>query len=131
MSPFTQNQRYERIVLIMQEQVHMSSQSPDVSRYAPAPVVTRHERTFPGPWSVNQILQGYRVLDANHRVLVYVVTSDHDTGEQSGGLTLEEAGRIARVISSLPELIPDAPRGRTKWSLWKSIRGSTEQRDLR
>ena len=104
------------------------------SRDYPAPILhdeARDERTFPGPWSIDQIPQGYRVLDANHRVLVYVVTSDHDTGEQSGGLTLEEAGRIARVISSLPELIPDAPRGRTKWSLWKSIRGSTEQRDLR
>ena len=33
----------------------------------------RDERTFPGPWSVDQIPQGYRVFDANHRVLAYVV----------------------------------------------------------
>ena len=103
----------------------------DVSRDAAAPVVAGHERTFPGPWSVNQIPQGYRVLDANHRVLAYVVTSDQDTKEQSRGLTLEEARRIARVISSLPDLIPEAPRDRTKWSLWKSMRGSTEHQDLR
>ena len=98
------------------------------SRDYPDPVVASDERTFPGPWSVNQIPQGYRVLDANHRVLAYVVTSDQDTREQSGGLTLEEARRIASVISSLPDLITEAPKGRAKWSLWKSIRGSTELR---
>jgi hypothetical protein len=83
----------------------------------------RDERTFPGPWSVNQIPQGYRVLDANHRVLAYVVTDDKDTKNKSS-LTLEEAWRIARVISSLPDLIPESPTRRTKWSLWKSMRGS-------
>jgi hypothetical protein len=82
------------------------------------------ERTFPGPWSVDQIPQGYRVFDANHRVLAYVVTGDQGTKDHSGGLTLEEARRIARVISSLPDLITDPLKGRTKRSLWKSMRGS-------
>jgi hypothetical protein len=31
------------------------------------------ERTFPGPWSFDEIPQGYRVLDANRRVIAYVV----------------------------------------------------------
>jgi hypothetical protein len=97
------------------------------SRDYPAPVLRdafRDERTFPGPWSVNQIPQGYRVLDANHRVLAYVVTSDQSTKDQSGGLTLEEARRIACVISSLPDLITESPTGRTKRSWWKSMRGA-------
>src|SRR6516164_3737975 len=63
------------------------------------------ERTFPGPWRVDRIPQGYRVFDANHHVLAYVVTADQGTKDASGGLTLEEARRIARVISSLPDLI--------------------------
>jgi hypothetical protein len=84
----------------------------------------RDDRTFPGPWNIDQIPQGYRVLDANHRVLAYVVTSDQGTKHQSGGLTPEEARRIARVISSLPDLITESPAGRTKRSWWKSMRGS-------
>jgi hypothetical protein len=79
-----------------------------------------NQRTFPGPWSVDQIPQGYRVLDANHHVLAYVVTSDEGTKDQCGGLTLEEARRIARVISSLPDLITEFPMGRTKRSWWNS-----------
>jgi hypothetical protein len=75
--------------------------------------VGRDERTFPGPWSVDQIPQGYRVFDANHRVLAYVVTGDHGTKNHSAGLTLEEAQRIARVISSLPDLITEPLTGRT------------------
>jgi hypothetical protein len=82
-----------------------------------------NERTFPGPWSAEKISQGYRVLDAKQRVLAYVVTADQDTKNQPEGLTLEEARRIARVISSLPDLIPEAPTGRTKQSWWQSIRG--------
>jgi hypothetical protein len=81
------------------------------------------ERTFPGPWSVDQIPQGYRVFDANRRVLAYVVTGDHGTNNHSEGLTLEEARRIARVISSLPDLIPESPAGPIKRSWWKSMRG--------
>lgn len=95
----------------------------------PAPVwaddAATNERTFPAPWSFDQIPQGYRVLDANHRVLAYVVTGDQTPSEKSGGLTLEEAWRISRVISSLPELITGPRRGRTKRSwFWKSMRGS-------
>src|SRR5947209_7588549 len=97
------------------------------SRDYPAPVFDcgagRSGRTFPGPWSVDQIPQGYRVLDANHRVLAYVVTGDQGTKDHS--LSLEETQRIARVISSLPDLIEERPTGLTKRSWWKwPVRGS-------
>jgi len=85
---------------------------------------SRDERTFPGPWSVDQIPQGYRVFDANRRVLAYVVTGDQGTKNHSGGLTLEEARRIARVFSSLPDLITAPPTRRIKRSWWKSVCGS-------
>jgi hypothetical protein len=85
----------------------------------------RDERTFPGPWSVDQIPQGYRIFDANRRVLAYVVTGDQGTKNHSEGLTLQEAGRIARVISSLPDLITPSPNRRIKRSWWKSVRGSS------
>ena len=84
----------------------------------------RDERTFPSPWNVDQISQGYRVLDAKHRVLAYIVTGDQGTEDETGGLTLEEARRIARVIASLPDLIIKGPSGRTKRSWWTSIRRS-------
>jgi hypothetical protein len=54
-------------------------------------------------------------------VLAYVVAGG-PSKEQSAGLTLEEARRIARVIASLPNLILKAPTGRTKRSWWTSIR---------
>jgi hypothetical protein len=100
------------------------------SREYPAPVFAceagREDRTFPGPWSVDQIPQGYRVVDANHQILAYVVTGDQNTKQNSGELSLEEARRIARVISKLPDLITGPRSGRTKRSwFWKSMRGST------
>jgi len=87
------------------------------------------DRTFPAPWSVDQIPHGCRVLDANQRVLAYVVTGEQSMKEQSGGLSLEEAWRIAGVISSLPELITGPPPGRTKrpW-FWRSMRRSNRER---
>jgi hypothetical protein len=50
------------------------------------------ERKFPAPWRLESIPEGYRVLDANGIVLAYVVA-------QAGGLTLDEARRIAGVIT--------------------------------
>ena len=84
----------------------------------------RHDRIFPAPWGVDQIAQGYRVMDGKRRVLAYVVAGDQGTNDQSVGLTLEEAGRIARVISSLPDLILKAPTARSKKSFSTSIRRS-------
>jgi hypothetical protein len=56
------------------------------------------ERKFPAPWRLEPIPEGYRVLDANGIVLAYVVP-------QAGGLTLDEAQRIAGVISSIPAVL--------------------------
>jgi hypothetical protein len=77
------------------------------------------ERSFPGPWYFEEISEGYRVLDANDRVLAYVVASDQSAGEQSKALTRDEAWQIARVISSLPDVIKNTPAGHTKWSWLK------------
>jgi hypothetical protein len=59
----------------------------------------RGERMFPGPWSVDQIPQGYRVLDANHRVLPYVVTSDESMKDQSSGLTFAKRRGVSLASS--------------------------------
>ena len=81
----------------------------------------RDERTFPGPWSVDQIPQA--IAFSMRTTVAYVVTGDQGTKDHSGGLTLEEARRIARVISSLPDLITEPPTV-TKRSWWKFMRGS-------
>jgi hypothetical protein len=70
------------------------------------------ERTFPGPWSFDEIPQGYRVLDANRRVIAYVVARDPSGIDRSEGLTREEAWRVARIISSLPKLAKETGTGR-------------------
>ena len=77
------------------------------------------ERTFPGPWSFDEIPQGYRVLDANRRVVAYVVARDPSGIDRSEGLTREEAWRVARIISSLPKLAKETGTGRGKQSWWK------------
>jgi hypothetical protein len=77
------------------------------------------ERTFPGPWSFDEIPQGYRVLDANRRVIAYVVARDPSGIDRSEGLTREEAWRVARIISSLPKLAKETGTGRGKQSWWK------------
>jgi hypothetical protein len=80
-----------------------------LSVLTPAPVLVSDpamdERSFPAPWHFEEIPEGYRVLDANDRILAYVVASDQPAEDQSKGLTRDEAWRIARVILSLPELI--------------------------
>jgi hypothetical protein len=55
--------------------------------------------------------------------LAYVVRGDQGTKDHPGGLTLEEARRIARVISSLPDLITEPPTV-TKRFWWRFMRGS-------
>jgi hypothetical protein len=72
--------------------------------------------------AVEEIPEGYRVLDANDRILAYVAASDQPTEDQSKGWTRDEAWRIASVISSLPELIKKTPAGHTKWSWLKWLK---------
>jgi hypothetical protein len=63
------------------------------------------ERSFPAPWRLEEILEGYRILDANDCVLAYVVARDQRAEDQAKGLSRDEAWRIARVISSLPDVL--------------------------
>jgi hypothetical protein len=60
------------------------------SSHYPAPVfvsdTAMDERTFPGPWSFDEIPQGYRVLDANRRVIAYVVARDPSGIDRSEGV---------------------------------------------
>ena len=44
------------------------------------------ERMFPGPWTFDEIPQGYRVLDANRRVIAYVVARDPSGIDRSEGV---------------------------------------------
>ena len=77
------------------------------------------ERSFPAPWRFEEFSDGYRVLDADNRVLAYVLASDH-TAEDPRQLTREEALRVARVIASLPDLIKEGPgTEQTQHSWWK------------
>ena len=67
------------------------------------------ERTFPGPRTFDEIPQGYRVLDADNRVLAYVLASTQIQEDRSKEPTQDEAWRIARLISSLPDLRRESP----------------------
>jgi hypothetical protein len=64
-----------------------------------------NERSFPAPWRLEAIPEGYRVLDANGIPLAYVVAQDPSVGGRADGLTLDEARRIAGVISSIPAVL--------------------------
>jgi len=75
-------------------------------------------RIFPSPWRFEEFRDGYRILDANDRVLAYVVASQQIADIESKGLTLDEAWRLARVIAGLPDLIQGTPPDHTKRSWW-------------
>jgi hypothetical protein len=71
-------------------------------------------RRFPKPWTVEPIANGYRVIDANGIILAHVY------GQPDGGiavsdirLTNDEARRISKLISRLPELV-ELERDRNK-----------------
>jgi hypothetical protein len=66
------------------------------------------ERSFPAPWRFDEIPEGFRVLDANGRVLAYVVASQSREA-QPKGLTRDEARRVAGVIASLPNVLKSHP----------------------
>jgi hypothetical protein len=61
---------------------------------------------FPKPWSVEPMPSGYRVLDASGIVLAHVCGQPDDAIAVSDtSLTVDEARRISKLISRLPELV--------------------------
>jgi hypothetical protein len=85
------------------------------------------ERMFPGPWTFDEIPQGYRVLDADNRVLAYVLASTQIQEDRSEEPTQDEAWRIARLISSLPDLRRESPTRCLRQSWWEVVYGWLRQ----
>ena len=71
-------------------------------------------RRFPKPWTVEPVPSGYRVIDANGIVLAHVYGQPNDAIAASDTrLTNDEARRISKLISRLPELV-EVERDRNK-----------------
>jgi hypothetical protein len=64
------------------------------------------ENHFPAPWTVETVLDGFRVLDANGQSLAHVYghADPRDAGIAKA-LTLDQARRIASNIAKLPKLL--------------------------
>ena len=71
-------------------------------------------RRFPKPWTVEPIPSGYRVIDANGIVLAHVYGQpDGAIAVSDTRLSNDEARRISKLISRLPELV-EVERDRNK-----------------
>ena len=66
--------------------------------------MTNHR--FPPPWTVERLPGGFKVIDANGQSLAYFYAreNDHDANT-AGGLTMDEARRLASNIAKLPALL--------------------------
>jgi hypothetical protein len=63
-------------------------------------------RRFPKPWMVEPVPSGYRIIDANGIVLAHVYGQpDGAIAVSETRLTNDEARRISKLISRLPELV--------------------------
>jgi hypothetical protein len=64
-------------------------------------------RTFPPPWSVEELDSCFVVKDANGQALAYMYfeTGPHRRYRRSELLTRDEAERIAAIFAKLPELL--------------------------
>jgi hypothetical protein len=62
-------------------------------------------RISAAPWRAEEFSDGYRIRDANRRVLAYVIAGEQIAGAKSKELTREEAGRIATLFAALPALL--------------------------
>ena len=81
-------------------------------------------RRFPPPWTVRELESAFAVADANGQAVAYVYfRRDANEARQAGVLLWDEARRIARGITRLPELMaarevepmPDGPEGMIAW----------------
>jgi hypothetical protein len=71
-------------------------------------------RRFPKPWTVEQIPGGCRVVDASGVAVAYVYGRSDGAMVASGvELTIDEARRISKLITRLPELV-ELERDRNK-----------------
>ncbi len=63
------------------------------------------ERTFPAPWRFVETENGYCILDATGQALAYVFADEPNDEGKVLGLTRNDAWRVARVISTVPEVL--------------------------
>lgn len=68
--------------------------------------MTDPPRRMPAPWAVEKMPGGYCVRDAAGKCLAYIYASDIRDLIANGGLTWDEARRVATQIARLPELLP-------------------------
>lgn len=68
-------------------------------------------RRFPAPWTVRELESAFVVADANGQAVAYVYfRRDANEARQAGVLLWDEARRIAKGITRLPELMARPPR---------------------
>lgn len=82
--------------------------------------MTNHR--FPPPWTVERLPGGFKVIDANGQSLAYFYAreNDHDANT-TGGLTMDEARRLASNIAKLPALLANAADGSVEASAWAGL----------